>query len=457
MATFAEIEDKTALVLFPQAESQLVQIAKKEIFQNGTELLDFESLTNGLGTLGKIMRVAYNGVAGDAEMQIKVQSIGYTIADLTSKSATTLSQFKNASKRVLEAMKSTHDYLMDGLEENAVVTLSMIMKKAEEMADAAGELSKEFEEAKKNLIETKNELHRAEGRQRTELETYEDEIKQFQSKKAESDMLVQSTCEAFDQACKLYNAAREREDEAQRRHDSKLNALANTFIDFLGAVPVTIFGFITLKFEQAAQKLLKIGDKSGYKEAITRANEEKMRLQNLMEKEKQNKQRVLSECINLTQKLQDCNDKSKIKKAAIDALHSSVGALGSLAGTMRRASEFWKFMHQHCKDLMEKQGEIKELIRANMDKASQERLKVWKNPTFNENAQQCYNEWLALNEACGENKVKINETLGDLYSYLEENPTPEESMKNIHRLAAELNVDLKKQRSTLNFTTLSIK
>lgn len=445
MATFAEIDDKTALVLFPQAESQLVQIAKKEIFQNGTELLDFESLTNGLGTLGKIMRVAYNGVAGDVEMQIKVQSIGYTIAELTSKSATTLCQFKNASKRVLEAMKSTYNYLMDGLEENAVVTLSMIMKKAEEMAGAAGELSKEFEEAKKNLIDIKNELHRAEGRQNTKLETYENEIKQSQYRKEQLDELVQSTCKAFDQACKLYSDARERENEAQRKHDSKLNALGNTFIDFLGAVPIAIFSCITLKFEQAAQKLLKIGDKSGYKEAINRANEEKMRHLNLMEKEKQEKQRVLSECINLTQKLQDCTDKSKIMEAAIDALHSSVGALGILAGIMRRASEFWKFMHQHCKDLMEKQGEIKELVRANMDKASQERLKVWKNPTFKVNAEKCYSEWLALNVACGENMVKIRETLEDLSNYLVENPTPEESMRNIRRLAAELNVDLKKQ------------
>lgn len=80
------------LISIPSAESKLVKSAKREFL----EQLDLHSLADDLGKLGKFMRLAYNGVAGNTELQIKVQRVGYKITKLANKSA--VYQFTSSKK-----------------------------------------------------------------------------------------------------------------------------------------------------------------------------------------------------------------------------------------------------------------------------------------------------------------------------------------------------------------------
>lgn len=81
------------LISIPSAESKLVKSARREFL----EQLDFHSLVGDLGKLGKFMRLAYNGVVGHTELQIKVQRVGYKITKLADKSAVTVYRFKETS------------------------------------------------------------------------------------------------------------------------------------------------------------------------------------------------------------------------------------------------------------------------------------------------------------------------------------------------------------------------
>lgn len=81
--------EQFSLVSIPNTDSKLVQRAKGHLLDS----LDLHSLVEDLGKLGNFIRVAYNGVAGHTEIQIKVQRVGYKITKLADKSAVTVHKF----------------------------------------------------------------------------------------------------------------------------------------------------------------------------------------------------------------------------------------------------------------------------------------------------------------------------------------------------------------------------
>ena len=160
-STEIEIEGDTySLVSVPSASSQLVKTEKEKLLGS----LDLASLVEDLGKLGNFIRVAYNGVAGYTDIQIKVQKVGYKITKLADKSAVTVQNFKSASQSILEELKGTYEFLLDGMEGMALETLSLLGSVAEDMAKAAEELQKEFEQATNDVIEALEDTQKAKDR-----------------------------------------------------------------------------------------------------------------------------------------------------------------------------------------------------------------------------------------------------------------------------------------------------
>ena len=430
------------LIVIPSAESRMVQSAKKKLLGQ----LDLQTLVSDLGKLGKFMRVAYNGVAGYTEVQIKVQTVGYEITELADKSALTVKQFKDTSQEVLEDLKSTYQYLLDGLEEVSLVTLSMMGNKAANMAEAAEELRKDFDQAKKVVKSTLEDTMRAKGEEQKNREILEKQRKEFQKKKEEAEELERDAQEGQERAKMFYEESQRREDKAQDTHDSILRSIADSITGVFTGVTAAVGLAARIRFEQAAEKLMKIGDKSGYKEAIRMANEEKMKHLEQMAKERDHRREARQQCIEFTQKIINCESDSDLAEAAIDALHSSVGALKSLSTTMMRASKFWRLMENHCKALS--RGEIKAKVEMMMKNPKKERLEMWTSDAFKEEALRYYSKWVALDNVSSVYMLQIEETSRELYKYLEENPTIEEARKNVRRLSADFADDLKKDQES---------
>lgn len=428
------------LIVIPSAESRMVQSAKKKLLGQ----LDLQSLVSDLGKLGKFMRVAYNGVAGNTEVQIKVQRVGYEITELADKSASTVQQFKDTSQEIIEDLKSTYQYLLDGLEKASLVTLSMMGDKAANMAEAAEELRKDFDQAKIAVKSTLEDTMRARGDQQKHKEFLEKQRKEFKEKKEIAEELERDTQEGEERAKKFYEEAQRREDKAQDTHDSIMRSIADSITGALTGVTAAVGLVAMTRFEQAAIKLMKIGDKSGYKEAIRMANEEKMKHLKQMEKERDHRREAIQQCIEFTQKIINCESDSDLAEAAVDALHHSVGALQSLSTTMMRASIFWKQMQKHCKALAH--GEIKAKVEMMITEPPSKRLKMWTSEAFKEEALRYYSKWVALDDVSTVYMLQIEETSRELYKYLVENPTIEEARKNVRRLAADFADDLKKDQ-----------
>ena len=439
--TAVEIDGETFdLVCIPKAESKMVQAAKTSLLGS----LDLQSLVEDLGKLGSFIRVAYNGVAGCTEVQIKVQRVGYQITKLADKSAVTVHKFKGASQSVLEELQGTYQYLLDGLEEMGLETLSQLSIIAKDMAKAAEELHDDFEQATTDVIDALEDTQREKGSEEERKKGLEEKRKEFEIEKQKAVMQQKNAIEAEENAKAMYNEAQKREDKAMEAQDSLLNTITSAFTGIVGAAAAAA----TLKTEQALEKLATIGDKSGHKEAMKMANEEKKKQMEEMQKQRDLRQDAILQCIEFTEKIKNCQDDGMLAEAAIEALHSSIGALKSLSAIMMNAALFWEQMQAHCESLAK--GDIKQSVETAMEKyPAEKRIKIWTSTTFKQKALRYYSKWVALDDVCGVYMLQIKETRQDLYNYLEDNPTIEQAKKNVRELATMFAHDLKQAQEKL--------
>ena len=432
-------EETFDLVAIPDAQSKMVQNTKDLLLGS----LDLQSLVDDLGKLGNFIRVAYNGVAGNTEVQIKVQKVGYKITKLADKSAVTVHQFKSASQSVLQELKGTYQYLLDGLEEMALETLSMLTDVAAEMAKAAHELRIDFEKATDALTDALEDTQKAKGAEEKQKKTREEERKDFESRMKQPEERQRNALKAEENAQALYDQAQVREDKAMDKQDSLLNVLASAFTGAMSAAKEAAKG----NLEKAAEEMTKIADKSGYKEAMKMANQEKMKHLDELQKEREVRQKAIEEIIEFAEKIKRCEDDNALAEAAIEALHSSIGALKSLSAIMMKAAVFWQQMQSHCESLAK--GDMRRSVETAMTYPEAKRLKVWTSTAFKQKAVQYYSKWVALDDVCGVYILQIRDTRQDLYNYLEENPTIEQAKKNVRQLATEFAKDLKQAQEKL--------
>ena len=440
LRTAVDIDGETFdLVTVPDAKSKMVQNAKRLLLGS----LDLASLVEDLGKLGNFIRVAYNGVAGNTEIQIKVQKVGYKITNLADKSAVTVHNFKRASQDVLQELQGTYQFLLDGMEEMALETLSLLSSVAADMAKAAEELHNDLEKATTDVIDALTDTQRAKGTQEEKKKTLEQERKDFEIRKLKAEALQKSALEAVEKAKAFYNEAQAREDKAKDAQDSLMGALADAFSGVLKAAAAAA----KLDMDKATETLEKIGDKSGHKEAMKMANEEKKKQMEKMDEQRQLRQDALLQCIEFTEKIKNCKDDDALADAAIDALHSSIGALKSLSAIMMNAALFWQQMQIHCESLAKE--DVRKYVETAMKYDEEKRLKTWTSKAFKVKAVNNYSKWVALDDVCEVYMLQIKDTRRDLYSYLVENPTIEEAKKNVRQLAETFAADLKKAQEKL--------
>ena len=434
------IEGETfSMVIIPDVSSQLVKRSKEDL----TGSLDLASLVSDLAKLGSFIRVAYNGVAGSTKLQIKVQKVGYKITKLADKSAVTVQNFKSASNSVLQGLQGTYEFLLDGLEEMALETLSLLSKVAENMAKAAEELHTDFDAATTDVIEALEDTQTEKGCQEDRKQKMKDEQKEFEMKRKKAEALQKDAVETEELFNKLYHEAQEREDEALASEGDILKSISNSLSSMLGAGVSLVTGDLE-KFEENVEK---IASNSIYKEAKDQANKEKMKHLDDMKKQREIRMEANQRCIEFVERIKNCKDNESLADVAIDALHNSVGALKSLSAIMMNAALFWRQMQKHCEALAQK--DMQQMVERAMKLPDEKRLKVWTSSVFKRKAVGYYSKWVALDDVCGAYMLQIKETRQDLYAYLEENPTIEQSRENVRRLAESFGDILKQEQKKI--------
>ena len=422
-----------SLVELPRTDTQLV-VAERDTLLT---LVDLKTLVEDLGRVGKFIRVAYNGVTAAGpnftELQIEVQDLGYDVTKLCDKSAITVSNFKRACATILSDLQTTYKYLLDNFEDLALETLAAVSEIAGQMAAAAEELHKDFEDEEMKVRGVANKTKREHGVQANLVRDKIQEEKDLKILHERQQKVLEDARKAEEEAERTYREYEMKEDEAiENLGDSGnfLTKIANGLTSrFLGA---RVFG------EDPGTKQQKVGH---WKEKKIEA------LERRKERESMRKE-AYQQLTDFVVSIGRCNGEKEMAEAAVQALHKAIDGLQMLAALMMQAAFFWKQMQKHCKALGE--DKMKQTVEHAMQKYDDDkRRKLWTSDGFKTNAVKFYASWVALDSVCGEYMLTIQETRKDLYKYITENPSYEEAEVNVKQLAIEFKKDLQEAQKAI--------
>ena len=425
-----EIEGECyALDKIPSENSGVVKAETEKLLG----AVDLRALVSDLGRVGGFIRIAYNGVgAAGHELtneQIEIQRLGYDITKLCDKSALTVAKFKKASSSILTDLQCTYGYLLDNLEEMALETLSAISKLAGEMEKAALELHHEFVAEEKKVVAALENTQRAKQIKASKIEEEKKKrIKLEEDIKNEKDRVKE-------------HQEREREAEAKRRgleeqEDRAISEIgeSNPLKNLANAFTTKFLGGKIFDTDAPAKRA------AAFKQKRIEALEAEKAVREM-------RQEALARMSSFAAKLRQCSNDQEMAEYAVEALHEAIGALKHLSAVMMQAAVFWKQMQDHCHSLAE--SEMQSQVERAMKYPEQKRLKVWTSSSFKRKAIEFYSGWVALNGVCKVYIEHIKETQRDLYKYITENPTYEESKKILPDLAAKFMADLKNDQKAL--------
>ena len=416
-----------ALDKIPPENSGVVKAEKEKLLG----AIDLKALVSDLGRVGGFIRIAYNAVGAAGyqltKEQIEIQRLGYDITKLCDKSALTVAKFKKASSSILTDLQCTYGYLLDNLEEMAIDTLSSVSKLAGEMEKAALELHHDFVAEEKKVVAA--------------LENTQD-AKKIQASKVEEEKKRRIELEeAIKHEEELVKEHQEKEREAEaRRRD--LEQQEDKAISEIGAPSIkSLINGLTTTFLR-----IKIFDEDDSEKAA-RFRQNRLDALEAEKAIREKRQEALANMSSFTAKLRQCANDQEMAECAVEALHKAIGALKHLSAVMMQAALFWKHMQDHCRSLAE--SEMQSHVEKAMKLSEERRLKVWTSTSFKRKAIQFYSGWVALNSVCGVYMKQIKETQHDLYKYITENPTYEESKKALPGLAEKFLADLERDQKAI--------
>ena len=420
-----EVENEQYSLIKVPAETSAVVVAERKRLLGE---LDLEALVDDLSRAGKFIRVAYNGVAGNTELQITVQGIGYDVSKLCDKASITVVKFTRASNSVILDLQSTYEYLLDGLEEMAVDTLGAVSKLAGDMAVAAKELGKAFQEEEEKIEKTLKETQLKKG----EEEKYKQENEKHKQRQAEAIKTKEAAAAAEKKSEEAYRQAQQEEikNAAASSGLTALSVLSVCFLPF--AAPLTIAGAVVT------------GKKA------REARQEKIRQLEAMKHHGEERKKAFKEIAEFARKIQEYDANAEMGfggDAAIDALHEAVGALKSLTVVMMRAADFWGKMQVHCASISDMK--MDERLEKALKVGEAKRKAVWASPAFKRGAIYYFAQWVALQGVCVTYSKKIKTIQEQLYSSIQENPTREQSRASIRAIASDLLKEIEEANKTI--------
>ena len=419
-----------SLLSEPAESSALVVDEKKDLLGS----LDLKALVDDLGHVGSFIRIAYNGVGAAGpkfqDLQIEIQRLGYDITKLCDKSAATIASFQSTARTVLVKLKATYQYLLDGLEEMSIFTLSSLADLARKMADAALELKREFDSQERKVVTTLETTERTRGKEAVRIEELqEDRAKMEHNKQVQTKLIEEHS--------KLEEEARIERMYYERKEDKELSKKSGGFLKFglrlvTAAMTSTCGPWLGEALEQAFDE-----DKQDSAKRADAWKRKSVRKLEIEKKQRQLRHEALQKMADFTFQIQHLDREGNVAEIAEKALHKASGALQHLSLIMHQAALFWEKLEKHCKKLASPQ--IQQQINHAMQVYSENperRKKVWESDAFKEEAVSYYAKWVALYGICGKYLQQIQLTQKDLYQYIVENPTYDESRKRLPDLAA---------------------
>ena len=414
--------DAKALVKYEGCELSVLEKPPRDckaVMKARSDMLgavDLNGFLSNLVTVGKFVRIAYNGVAGDTELQITMRELGFEIAELCDDSGLTIGKFQMTADSIVTDMTGAYQFFLDDMEEMAIASIESVGEAAKEMSEAAQSLCDRFKAEKEKVLDVCKKTAKKKG---MEEDTLKDLEKREEEMKAEAEKQAKEQQLAAEEERKLQN-----EIESATAEEVKVaEKLAPNAADV--ALGVLTWGILpAYRISKTAKVMQKIQEK------IERLYQNKR-------DEVERQRKALKEMGACARTIAQCSNKAtSVRDQAIPALHGAVGALSNLATIMAKAATFWKSMQQMCEE--QSGGKLEKLLNAAKKyEDPKKRLAAYQNNAVKLRAVKMYVSWVAMESVCEEYVREIKTSREELYGYLCENPSVEQSQQRIHLLCRE--------------------
>ena len=416
-------DERYSLLSVPEASSALVRAQR----DNFSSKLDIEQFVEYMGHVGHFIKIAYNGVnaAGPrfTDLQIDIQRLGYDITKLCNESSITIDRFRVTASTVSSRLQSVYQFLLDGFDDAAIMSVTSLGELAQEMTKIACTLKENFDEQGRKVeatLETTIKRKSDESKRKEQLEKEQKEMEQkVQEKKELADRYDKLAREAKEERIK-YEAKEGRALEERSGGPGLFNAVA-------GAMLTLAFPFAAGAIDDALHREERESaeKKKRLREISKEKREIELRQQNLHHE-------ALQQMYEFASKLKNAKSEAEMAEVVIKALHETAGALRHLSVIMMEASKFWAHIRDHCNSLSDKN--FTDLMGLYASKDEETKKKFWRSDGFIKRAVSYHSQWVALQSICEEHRKLIDATRADLYKYIQDNPTYEQSLKHLPQL-----------------------
>jgi hypothetical protein len=394
-------------------------------------------LVDDLHRLAKFMRIAYNGVGAAGpnyiHLQIKIQRIGQNVTDLFDKTVRTLSKFKTTARNVVMKRLSAYEFLADGFVELGIEILSSLAEDANEMEKAALELNSDFLRMAQEISVTVEHIvvSRADtSKNKIEINRTMEEQEKLAFEADKRRKLAQM------EALKL-----KREEDAIIQEMNSGGFFRDAFINSCRFFYEKLTGN---DFKSSAP--FDFYDRKKMADMLHQRRLEQLKLE---EKERDLHYKALAMFKDAARKMADIDlvweSEESIAYSVIDVLHHATTALRSLSDMMRLTAKVWGRLEDHCHMLAKAELPVSKALEYPDDK----RLALWRSSSFVEAYIRQSAQWFAMHIVCKEFGEVVEKVQQELHGFIRENPTQEESRKNIRKLANEFLADIEQDEDAI--------
>lgn len=207
-----------ALTTVPDASSKLVLDTKNRVLGE----LKLDDLLKNLALVGKMLYIAYNGVASQPKLRGEISTLQVNYMRLCADSQQAMGAFDTNCESMLRHLKSLFNYLLAQEEDTALLYIGYMAKVAREMASTATTLKESFNGLFLQATQALAGAETAKGTEEEKKAALEREKANFEALSEKARVLSEELAKSKAKLQELYDEAK----AAAEKHENRAFALA---------------------------------------------------------------------------------------------------------------------------------------------------------------------------------------------------------------------------------------
>jgi chemotaxis protein histidine kinase CheA len=205
--------EKYSVAAIPDATSKLVLEARATILGE----LKLDDLLQNLKLVGKLLFVAYNGVAKEPKLRGEISTLQISYMRLCADSQQAMGAFDRYCTKILRNLSDLFGYLMTGEEDTALLYIKYVGEIAQEMATTAGKLAEGFNGIYLQATQALAGAEVAKGTEEQKRQALELQKKDFEALTDKANKRTAEIAKSKERLQKLYDEAKEAAEKSENR------------------------------------------------------------------------------------------------------------------------------------------------------------------------------------------------------------------------------------------------